>query len=163
MFKKPSISEVTLRRAENRDFLAVAALDRKSWGNDPQSQFIPDGEHAWRIWVEYAYVIVAEFDEEIIGAILAFPTHAKHEVLYAVHKLFVHSEHQNKGLGTRLFDALLDILDNEENAASFLTVRPDNQAAIQLYHKMGYQFEKHIDGYYRANEPRLLMKRTGKG
>ena len=49
----------SLRRAEPRDFLEIAALDRVVWTGE-HDRFIPDGEHVWRVWCEYARVVVAE-------------------------------------------------------------------------------------------------------
>lgn len=153
-----STQEKTIRKAKVQDFLAISALDRDAWGTDPNDAFIPDGEHAWRLWVEYAYVLVAEVNGEVVGAILAFPTNTLHEPLFAVHKVFVDARHQGNKIGSDLFYELLDILD-KENASSFLTVRPDNKPAIQLYNKMGYDTEKYVEGYYRPNEHRIVMVR----
>jgi ribosomal-protein-alanine N-acetyltransferase len=66
--------KILIRRAVDRDFMLVAELDLESWGDDPKDADIPDGEHAWRLWVEYAYVLIAEYDKKIVGGILAFPT-----------------------------------------------------------------------------------------
>ena len=46
-------------RAGPRHFAAVAALDRRAWKGYPNSRFISDGEHAWRLWCEYALTFVA--------------------------------------------------------------------------------------------------------
>ena len=153
------INQKNIRRAQSSDFLEIAALDRESWGSDPKDAFIPDGEHAWRLWVEFAHVLVAEADNQIVGAILAFPTIEKKEILFAVHKVFVHPQYKGNGLGTRLFYQLLEILDKEEQAASFLTVQPQNKPAIKLYNNMGYESAKYVEGYYRPNEHRVVMVR----
>ena len=50
---------ISIDRAEPSEFLAIAHLDRLVWRNYPQSEFIPDGEHVWRVWCEYANVLVA--------------------------------------------------------------------------------------------------------
>ena len=76
----------TLRQAEPNDFLAIAALDRVVWKDSANSEYIPDGEHVWRLWVEHALVYVAVEDEEVIGAALSFPSVSGD---YFLHKVFV--------------------------------------------------------------------------
>ena len=83
-------------------------LDRLAWLESFKGEFIPDGEHAWRLWVEYALTFVAVEDGQIIGASLAFPCNYGE---YAVHKLFVAKEHRGKGLGTELMSILLVAID----------------------------------------------------
>jgi GNAT superfamily N-acetyltransferase len=65
-----------------------------------------NGEHVWRIWVEFASTFVAVDEEEkVIGASLAFPCN---HGIYNVHKLFVAKEHRGKGVGTELMRVLLE-------------------------------------------------------
>lgn len=144
-----------IRRANSQDFLSIACLDRKAWEKNRNSDFIPDGEHAWRLWVEFAIVFCAEINNEIVGAILAFPCQ---NGKYCIHKVFVKSEARGKGIGSKLFSSLLkeiDLLD----AQSFLTVDPTNQDAISLYEKWGYTEKQFIEGFYRQNEDRYLLTR----
>lgn len=60
------------RKAKTTEFTAIAQLDREAWKESFKGEFIPDGEHAWRLWVEYALTFVAVEEEKIIGASLAF-------------------------------------------------------------------------------------------
>ena len=39
------------------DFLNIAALDRIAWLHTGE-KYIADGEHVWRVWCEYATVLV---------------------------------------------------------------------------------------------------------
>ena len=55
---------VDLRQAAAGDFLDVAALDRIAWLHTGEA-YIADGEHVWRVWCEYATVIVAASDERL--------------------------------------------------------------------------------------------------
>lgn len=151
---------VKYRRANAKDFLQIAALDRVAWGDAPEDRFIPDGEHAWRLWVEYAIVAVAERDAgTILGAGLAFPCLLEqHGKLLAVHKLFVEEDARGKGIGTGLFQQITDLADKDEYRA-FLSVKPNNQSAIEVYAKLGFRTSEEIKGYYRSYEDRLIMVR----
>lgn len=146
----------TLRAAMPRDFLGIAALDRVVWTGE-HDRFIPDGEHVWRVWCEYAHVWVAESPltppgewGRVAGAALTFPT-AGGELF--LHKIFVHPACAGLGIGTALMRAALDAAD----APVLLTVNPTNARALALYTKLGFTPRAHITGYYRPEEDRLLL------
>ena len=141
-----------IRRAVPADFSELAALDREVWQN---FEFIPDGEHVWRLWTEHAVVSCAEVDSRIVGAILAFPCA---NGSYCIHKVFIKEEFRGKGLGSQLFELLLKDLD-KENLSCFLTVDPANKAAITLYEKWGFTERKFVQGYYRSDEDRYVLSR----
>lgn len=138
------------------DFLGVAALDRVAWSDNAGSEFIPDGEHAWRIWCEHAVVVVAKTPESVMaGAVLAFPCV---NGSYCLHKVMVDRSHRGAGLGGKLFDALFRILDLRK-VDCFLTVDPNNANAIRLYRKWGFLEEHFVAGFYRPTEDRLVLTR----
>ena len=145
--------------ARPQDFLNVAALDRISWF-DSGSNFIPDGEHVWRLWCEYATVLVIRADRDlpesgdIAAAAVMFPTDRPEQIL---HKIMVHTECRGKGLGTELMQAVL----KRATVPVLLTVNPENIAAIRVYEKSGYRIRERVDGYYRAHEHRYIMEHPG--
>ena len=56
--------------------------------------------------------------------------------------LYVHTDYQNKGVGTALMETLLDLADNWLMLVRVeLEVFADNQRAIQLYEKLGFEQE----------------------
>ena len=148
-------NDLVLRKAQNSDFLQIAELDRSSWDAHWMSQYVPDGEHVWRLWVEYALVYCCFDDEKIVGVALAFPTVNN---IFAVHKIFVNNDYRNKGIGTLLFNKIIKEMDKSEKG-SFLTVSPENSAAIKLYENMGYVADRLVEGYYREEEDRVIMIR----
>lgn len=137
------------------DFLAIAALDRIAW-LEAGAPFIPDGEHVWRVWCEYATVLVVRTDLElpdsghIAGALVMFPTQPGELFL---HKIMVHPQLRGGGLGSKLMQAALQ----RATAPVLLTVNPDNTPAVHLYQKQGFAIREQIPGYYRAHEHRYLM------
>jgi len=123
------------RKAKTSEFTAIAKLDREAWKESFKGTYIPDGEHVWRIWVEYALTIVAVDEQEsILGVALAFPCN---NGTYDVHKLMVDKAHRGKGIGTELMRVLLVEIDKLK-VDSFLTVYPKNPPAIALYEKLGF-------------------------
>ena len=148
-------NNLVLRKAHTCDFFQIAELDRCSWNDGWASQYVPDGEHVWRLWVEYALVFCCFEGKKLVGVSLAFPTINN---TFAVHKIFVHNDFRDKGIGTLLFNQLIEEMDKYDKD-SFLTVSPENNAAIKLYKNLGYETEELINGYYREDEHRIIMKR----
>lgn len=154
-------SDMQPERAKPQDFLNIAALDRIAWA-DSGSNFIPDGEHVWRVWCEYATVLVVRSEKnlsesgDIAGALVMFPTELREQFL---HKIMVHPDCRGRGLGTQLMDAGLKLATEPV----LLTVNPDNLAAVRVYEKSGYRVRERVNGYYRSHEHRLIMEHPGNG
>lgn len=150
------MNDVVIEKARDRDFLSVAALDRVAWRASENGTYIPDGEHAWRIWCEHALTYIGKTAHgEVVAALVAFPCLNQS---YCLHKIMVASSQQGCGIGSRLFDALLADLDRL-NADCFLTVAPTNTKALKLYRARGFTEETLVKGYYRAEEDRLVLTR----
>ena len=142
--------------ARHGDFLNIAALDRIAWLHTGE-QYIADGEHVWRVWCEYATVLVArhageplEASADIGGVLLMFPTQQGETFL---HKIMVHPALRGQGIGSDLMRTALA----EAASAVLLTVDPANTAAVQLYRNFGFQVRELVKGYYRLHEDRYLM------
>ena len=59
----------------------------------------------------------------------------------------------------KLFDRVLNELDQLQ-VPVWLTVSPENEAAIALYEKWGFTDRTFVKGYYRENEDRYLLTRS---
>lgn len=144
-----------IKQASPDNFLEIAALDRLAWPEEPDT-FIPDGEHAWRLWCEYATILIAESSGEdqqskLAGALLMFPTNSEETIL---HKIMVHPDFRGQGIGSALMKQALQTATE----VVLLTVNPDNTPAVRLYESFGFQIRTRIEGYYRPHEHRLLME-----
>jgi len=154
------MSSMLIEAASPRDFLEVAALDRVAWKDNANSEFIPDGEHVWRIWCEHALVFVARPPGGgVAGAVLAFPCLHQH---FCLHKIFIDPKYRGQGIGGNLLRRLFDELD-ARMAACFLTVDPGNENAIRLYRRWGFLQSQYVSGYYRVDEDRLVLTRLVSG
>lgn len=146
---------VRIERAKTQDFLEIARLDRMAWTKARHSEYIPDGEHVWRIWVEHALVFCAKENGEVLGALVVFPTVSGS---YCLHKVFVDEAQRGKGVGTRLMEALFVEVDTL-GVDCFLTVDPTNESAIRLYEGWGFTERAFVSGYYRKQEDRFVLTR----
>jgi len=145
----------TIDGASHEDFLAIAKLDRIAWLHTGE-QFIPDGEHVWRVWCEHATVLVCRGTAasnptgDIVAALVMFPTR---EATLFLHKIMVHPAVRGGGIGTALMRQAL----SQATAPVLLTVDPTNAAAVRLYTNFRFTEHQHIRGYYRPHEDRLVM------
>jgi len=152
-------TDIRIERAGPRDFLAVAALDRVAWRRNRHAEFIPDGEHAWRVWCEHALTFVARRGDTVVGAIMAFPCV---DGRWFVHKVMVDQSQRGRGIGSKLFEALLAEIDRRGGEAS-LTVDPANDSALKLYAKWGFTQRQFVEGFYRDHEDRYVLTRPARG
>jgi ribosomal protein S18 acetylase RimI-like enzyme len=146
---------IRIHKAKTGDFLEIAGLDRRAWRGNRHSKYIPDGEHAWRLWAEHGLVYGARKDGKMVGAILAFPCLSGE---FCIHKVFVAPLLRGKKIGPRLFEKLLQDLDRR-GVCSFLTVDPGNENALALYAKWGFTDRRLVKGFYRKREDRFVLKR----
>ncbi|WP_022794859.1 GNAT family N-acetyltransferase [Marinococcus halotolerans] len=87
------------------------------------------------------HVIVAEYDGRVVGIgsleVLGGKLH-----YYGLTAMAVHDEFQNRGIGSRLLDHLIDIADNYLGLFRLeLDVVEGNTHAVQLYKSRGFETE----------------------
>lgn len=151
---------MTFAPARPEDFVGIAELDSRAWAESAHPDRVPDGEHVWRIWVDDAFVFVARDCDRVVGAIVALP--GRHGPLF-VHKVMVDAAYRRRGIGSRLFELLLEHVDATVGAACYLTVDPSRAAEVRRYERLGFT-EKHlVAGFYREDEDRYVMTRPARG
>ncbi|ESQ15516.1 MAG: GNAT family N-acetyltransferase [Thiohalocapsa sp. PB-PSB1] len=146
------MSEFSVRRATVADFQELAAIDQSIWAD----RSVPDGEHAWRVWVEFCLVFCATSKESIIGSALAFPTTTSN--LYFLHKIFVLREWRQSGVGKQLMAKLCHSLDELKVDCS-LTTSPKNEKMIALSKHFGFSESQLRTRYYGTGKDRLFLTR----
>lgn len=150
------MSNMEIRWATIEDFLEIAELDRVSWRHNRNSEFIPDGEHVWRHWVEHAYVCVAIESKKIIGVALSFPSTTLN--IHLVHKIFLVNDCRGKGIGKKMMIKICDKFDQNILTAK-LTIDTNNKSMQRLAESMQFSEKELIKGYYRDNEDRWVYTR----
>lgn len=150
---------VTFAPALRDDFVGIADLDGRAWSESAHPERVPDGEHVWRIWVDDAFVFVARDGERVAGAIVALPS--RHGTLF-VHKVMVDAAYRRRGIGSRLFELLLEHVDATVHAACYLTVDPTKEAEVRRYERLGFTEKRFVAGFYREDEDRYVMTRPAR-
>ena len=160
---------ITIRRAEPSDYEAIARIltyPKVIWGT-LQVPF-PSVEQ-WRKKIaeppEGLYSLVACIDRDIVGQIGLHtrPGQPRRCHVGAI-GMMVRDDWQGKGVGTQLMQAVVDLADKWLNLSRLeLGVYPDNQPAIKLYKKFGFQVEgTQIGSAFRDGEymDTLMMARV---
>ena len=139
--------DITIRRAEPSDYEAIARIltyPKVIWGT-LQVPF-PSVEQ-WRKKIaeppEGLYSLVACIDREVVGQIglHTFPNQPRRHHVAGI-GMMVRDDWQGKGIGTQLMQAVVDLADKWLNLSRLeLDVYPDNEPAIKLYKKFGFQVE----------------------
>ncbi len=107
------------------------------------------------------YMLVAEVDGRVVGNIEI--TRRKHRLAHVAQLgMAVHDDYQDRGIGTALMEAALDLADNWLNVKRVeLDVYTDNDRAVHLYEKFGFEIEgtlrslafregEYVDAYHMA-------------
>lgn len=101
------------------------------------------------------YVVIAELDNRIIGyASLRFVGSQGDINTIAIREVF-----QQKGFGKQLLQHLLTVAKEKGVREIFLEVRVDNQLAIELYRKAGFEKLDLRRNYYGTGIDGIVMRK----
>ena len=137
----------TIRRAEPSDYEALQQIfsgPKAIWGT---LQLPFSSVEQWRKRLaeppEGYFSLVACAEQEIVGqlGLQTFPTRARRRHVGRI-VLAVRDDWQGKGAGTALMQAAVDLADKWLNLTRLeLEVYTDNESAIRLYKKFGFNIE----------------------
>jgi putative acetyltransferase len=98
---------------------------------------------------EGTFTLVACVEGEVVGHLnlRTFPHSPRRKHAGSI-GMGVHDEWQGKGVGTALMEALVDLANRWLNLTRLeLTVYTDNQPAVRLYQRFGFETEGTLRGY----------------
>jgi putative acetyltransferase len=158
--------EILIRRADPSDAQALARIYSSPsvvWG----TLQLPYGSvQLWQKRLEFNdehFLYVAVIENEVVGSIGLHlnPTRPRRKHVAGI-GMGVRDDWQGKGVGTALMQAVLDLADKWLNITRIeLEVFTDNEPAIRLYKKFGFEIEgtlrrhafrdgEYVDSYYMA-------------
>ncbi|HLA74344.1 MAG TPA: N-acetyltransferase [Gammaproteobacteria bacterium] len=106
----------------------------------------------------HAEVLVSQQGADITGNIVVlYRRNCTHARLYS---LVVHPQHQQRGIARTLLNAAEQAAGNKNCTTIGLEVRPDNEAALRLYQKMGYSVTVRIPAFYEDGAPALRLRKN---
>jgi L-phenylalanine/L-methionine N-acetyltransferase len=161
------VEGLQIRRAEPDDYGAVYEMfnSPEVFGGTLQLPF-PSREQ-WRQrlaeTVDGTYNLVAVAGDRVVGmlSVHTFPNRPRRRHVGSI-GISVHAEWQGKGVGTALMRAGIELADNWLNLTRLeLEVYTDNESAIRLYERCGFELEgtlrqhafrngRYVDSYIMA-------------
>jgi ribosomal-protein-alanine N-acetyltransferase len=144
----------SLRRMKAEDLAAVLAIERASFPNPwPASTFLGEVQNRS---VSHSYVAVTgSGDREVVIGYVIFWLIADEA---QINNIAVHPEFRKQGIGESLLRQALDLIRGLGGSFVILEVRLSNQAAQNLYRKLGFSGLGRRQGYYfNPEEDALVM------
>jgi len=141
-----SIEGLKIRRAEADDCQGLHEIFTSPQVYPGTLQVPYPSKEYWRKRVtenlEHSYYLVAVIDDRIVGMVSVDTfTRPRRRHAGAI-GICVHEEWQGKGIGAALMGAIIDFSDNWLNLTRLeLEVFADNEAAIHLYERFGFELE----------------------
>ncbi len=153
------MTETSIRAFEMRDWEDVAELfmaPNCRWGTlQMPFQSKDDIKRKLENPPEGMHRLVAEHGDSgrVVGMLGLHPLRGRRAHVGYI-GMFVHDDHQNQGIGSRLMETVVDLADNWLNLKRLeLTVYTDNERAVHLYEKFGFVHEGiHLAYGYRDGE-----------
>lgn len=97
-------------------------------------------EHAIQM-ISRVNVLVAVEDQRLLGYMMVKKDNPKRVAHKAYIAIGIHSEVRGRGIGAALFHALFELAKQQQIHRLELTVLTTNEAALNLYQKMGFEIE----------------------
>jgi len=143
----------SIRRAAPEDLTAILRIETKcfirdAWNRDQFLDYLAQPERS--------IFLVAMVDGIARAYAVAYHTASRAEI----DSIAVSTTHRGKGIAAALLRRAMNSLRKRGLSSVFLNVRLDNDAAIRLYRKLGFERIRQISGYYEDGAPALRMRRT---
>jgi L-phenylalanine/L-methionine N-acetyltransferase len=139
--------KITIRAAEPSDYAAIRETASQPEAIRGTMQLPFPAAEMWRKRLaettDGTHILVAEADGKIVGNLGLHPAgNAARRRHAASIGILVHDAYHGKGVGSALVAAALDLADNWlQYSRVELTVFSDNEAALALYKKFGFEIE----------------------
>jgi RimJ/RimL family protein N-acetyltransferase len=154
--------ELVLREAKKEDATATLRCINQAGGETPYLTFaggqFPASLADEQRFIEYvanswnAIMLVAELDDQIVG-ILTFEGGRTRRVSHTGELgILVLKAYWGLGIGARMVAALINWAGRGGIRKINLRVRDDNERAITMYRKLGFQDEGHVTREYRIGD-----------
>jgi putative acetyltransferase len=156
--RSPAVAaQVTIRPVQLEDAEAINLLRRQPLVADYTAVFPSERIEANREFIQALghddHLMVAELDGQVVG-MAGLHVKSGKQRHSAVLGIGVHDRFQDRGIGRRLMECLLDLADNWIGLVRVeLEVWADNARAIHLYETLGFQHEgRRVKGVFRNGQ-----------
>ena len=146
-------SNAIFRKAAAKDLDQISNVDKAAFGTSSYPRFFI--RQAFDVFG--SLLEVAELDSGNLAGYTLGAVNTDNSEEGWIISLAVRPENKNKGIGKSLTEIILKRLLKRGVKSISLTVRPDNNDAIVLYERLGFETQKYDEKYFGEGEGRLLM------
>ncbi|WP_026970486.1 GNAT family N-acetyltransferase [Aliagarivorans marinus] len=148
--------ELTIRRAQYSDVSAIKAIYAQAHAYEATLQLPYPSDENWHKRFEASppehYNLVAEREGKLVGQLTLETSRRARRKHVATFGMAVCSSALKQGVGSALLSAAIDMCDNWLNIQRIeVECYSDNQAAIALYTKLGFEVEGEHKNYAFKN------------
>ena len=143
-----------IRALEAADLAAVEEIEQRAYPT-PWSRSMFASELA-----KPTSICLGAFEgEELVGYVI----NSRYVDAWHIMNVAVTPDHQRRGVASRLLERLFELTRDDERRGYTLEVRVSNEAAIELYERLGFEPRGIRRGYYTDNrEDALIMWRDSR-
>jgi ribosomal-protein-alanine N-acetyltransferase len=155
--------DVQIRQAVQADLLAVLRIERASfdqpWPFSAFERYL--GEPGFLVAIEGEESGDPSGEQEAAGTVVGYivanlvPNHG--QPFGHVKDIAVHPDHRGEGVGARLLERGLHILEFGGARSVKLEVRASNDRAVSLYRDFGFEYLRTVPRYYDDGEDALIL------
>ena len=145
--------QVTIRAAQEADIPALSVVARRTWAHAFGSSLSPEqlaaeldetrSEHYFRTALGVHTVLVAEVAGDLVGYVqfgdVTIPEVDAQPGDRGLHRVYVETELQGRGIGRALMDAALSHPRLADAERIYLAVWTENEPAMRLYTSLGFR------------------------
>lgn len=144
--------ELTIRHAAEQDIPVIAGLDQRCF----ESHYLDTVRHLNEaLHSDLRIIWLAEREQEIIGKIHIYQETQGHGY---IHDFCVDPSYQGKGYGSEILHLALAALQQSNFQSISLDVKCNNESAVKIYQRQGFQTDSVYD-YWRVELQDRQLKR----
>ena len=129
------------------EMFASMSEEALRWGMPPYTR---ERIERWMRNIENLIILGAEHDQQLIGYAQIQKASNPRRVGTAGLAIYLHQEYQGAGLGTEMTGLLLEAAEEHGVHKVNLETVAENEAAMRLFEKMGFEVEGRIRDSYRG-------------
>ncbi len=145
----------TIEKATFEDLSALHTIEKESFGEEAYSR----NQLALLLLNPFTIRLKAQKDNKTVGFTIGSIEPTPQARIGHIITIEVTTEYRRAGIGFRLLEELEETFSKRAVESVYLEVRADNTAAIELYHKGGYQEFQALKGYYPRGALGFRMKK----
>jgi len=156
MEQKSRSGLVRIREAGLKDLPEMQRLEMVCFDTEAFTKF----QLRYLLTTPTAISLAGEIDGDFVGFVIGIINRNRFGTYGRIYTLDVDDRFRSRGIGTRLTEALLERFRHADCEKCFLEVRENNDSAIALYTRLGFEKKHLIPHYYAPGIHAIKMRKN---